>query len=66
MGCKKNICPIHKQKLKVSKGWRSPDGLDPKMRRLACLECTEYWYKAPKHCLMRADAVQIAFGIAVC
>lgn len=58
-----NICPKHGNKLRICKGWQPPNGLDPKMVRLACLECVEYWYKAPKHCLMRSVDVQLEFGV---
>jgi len=61
----KNLCPHHKKRLNISKQWRPPDGLDERMRRFSCVECSDYWYKAPKHCLMRSDEVQITFGIEV-
>ena len=59
----KSLCPIHEEKLSLSKQWKPPDGLDPKMLRYACMQCTEYWYKAPKRCLMRDKIVQLEFGV---
>lgn len=61
----KNLCPLHGNKLTVSKVWEAPDGLDPKMRRYSCLACTDYWYKAPKHGLMQRDEIQLQFGVTV-
>ena len=46
-------CPQHKDtKLKVCRRWKPPEGFDPKMKRYSCLDCHEYWYKAPKHAVM--------------
>lgn len=60
-----HVCPLHKGKLKKCPQWSPPEGLDPKMFRLACRQCVEYWYKAPRHCLMRKEDVQLEFGIEV-
>lgn len=58
---KKSLCPIHGRALKVRSKWVAPDGFDPKMKKLVCILCSDYWYKAPKHCLMRWDEVQAEF-----
>ncbi len=52
------LCPLHGGKLRVSQGWKAPEGYDPKMIRSACLDCTEHWYKAPKKCHKRWSEVQ--------
>lgn len=47
-------CLIHKdEKLRLSKGWKPYNGIDPKMERYICFSCCEYWYKAPKGKLIR-------------
>lgn len=52
-------CPTHPQcKLRKTKEWTPPEGLDPKMWRLCCSECVEYWYKIPAHCVMRWEEVE--------
>lgn len=52
-------CPTHKEfKLRQTKGWAPPDGYDPKMVRLSCILCADYWYKAPKKCAMRWEEVE--------
>jgi len=58
-------CPTHGTKLRITIGWQPPKGLDPKMRRYTCMDCIQAYYKAPKHCLMTADQVQLTFGISV-
>jgi hypothetical protein len=66
MSSNKEFCPSHHIKMNKSRGWRPPNGLDPKMIRLACPLCNDdYWYKAPKRTLMRRADVQAAFGIDV-
>jgi len=57
-------CPDHKDiKLKICPGWLPFNGLDPKMRRYSCLDCFEYWYKAPKHCVKRWSVIQAELDI---
>jgi hypothetical protein len=57
-------CPEHrKERLEVCKGWKPYEGLDPKMRRYTCIDCSEYWYKVPKHCLKRWEEVQVEFEL---
>jgi len=52
-------CPTHPEnRLKKTKVWKSPDGLDPKMTRHCCNDCIEYWYKIPRHCVMRWEEIE--------
>jgi len=51
-------CPEHKGVEMVKSDWHPFDGLDPLMTRHACLECTDYWYKAPKKHLRHWEEVQ--------
>lgn len=50
-------CPEHKNVKMVKANWQPYDGLDPKMVRLACIDCNDYWYKAPKKHMRRWDEV---------
>lgn len=61
-----NNCPTHKNyHLNICLSWNPPNGLDPKMRRYVCSQCFDYWYKAPKHVHMRANEIQVKFGIDI-
>jgi len=40
-------CPIHKANKMLKCKWEPPIGLDPKMTRHACLDCSFYWSKVP-------------------
>jgi len=42
-------CPEHKTITMVRSKWTPPDGFDPLMTRFACIECLEYWFKAPRN-----------------
>jgi len=51
-------CPTHNRILRRTK-WTPPVGIDPRMHRFYCSQCTEYWYKAPKNGLKRWEEIQL-------
>lgn len=46
-------------KLKITKGWRPGVGIDPKMKRLCCIQCVDAWYHTPKLGLHRRNGKRL-------
>jgi len=53
-------CPHHKTETLHKSPWTPPDGIDPRMVKLVCSQCSDYWYKAPKFKLSRTYDTQRA------
>jgi hypothetical protein len=51
----KHWCPIHKDRRLHKTAFYPPLGYDPKMIKLVCRMCSEYWYYAPRWSRVMAE-----------